>query len=331
MVFFDVRFFWNKIVGMRKNIDTTLRSYDFFFLMRPILFIPLWAPMFLGYATEEALGSFSIKLLPGKLFWINLLSYTLLMGAVYIINQIYDRESDLANNKLFLIPYNIISIKSAWIFAGVLTILSFVIGILFSSKDFIIILIISLILGAMYSIPPFQLKGKPFLDALSNGIGYGILSYLAGWSSTGHITLSALLYSLPLFFFIVAVFLNTTVPDIEGDKKAGLITSGVFMGKKNTTIVASVFMLYALIGAFIILDIHILISSLIGLILFVIAIFDDTDYMAKVSYRISSFVFVLTIGLKFPIFLLLGIIILILLRLYYERRFNYVYPTFFGR
>ena len=206
---------------MKKNIDKTLRAYDFFFLMRPILFIPLWASMFLGYAAGSEVPSFSINLLPSSLFWINLLSYTLLMGAVYVVNQIYDRESDLINNKLFLIPYEIIKTEWAWIFAGVLVILSFIISLLFSTFDFTIILFLSLILGAMYSVPPFQFKARPFIDALSNGAGYGILAYLAGWAAATPITISALLYSLPLFFFVIAVFLNTTVPDIEGDKKAG--------------------------------------------------------------------------------------------------------------
>ncbi len=316
---------------MRKDFDKTLRIYDFFFLLRPVLFVPLWAPMFLGYAAGAEVPSFGIQLLPGKLFWINLLSYTLLMGAIYVVNQIYDRESDLVNNKLFLIPYGIIETRWAWIYSGILVVLSFIIAIVFSTSDFVIILFLSGLLGAMYSIPPFQLKGKPFLDALANGIGYGILAYLAGWASATPVIPLALLYSLPLFFFVIAVFLNTTVPDIEGDKKANLKTSAVYMGKKNTTIVASVFMLYALVSAFIFMDIHILISSLIGVILFVLAIFDDSDFMSKVSYRISSFVFVLSVAIKFPLFLLMDIAVLVLLRLYYEKRFYYRYPTFFGR
>ncbi len=308
-----------------------MKFYDLFFLMRPALFVPLWAPMFLGYAVGAEIPSFGIQLLLSKTFWCNLISYTLVMSAVYVVNQIYDKESDLVNNKLFLIPYEIIEVKWAWVFAGILVVLSFIIAAIFSTPDFIIILILSLILGAMYSIPPFQLKGRPFLDALANGIGYGILAYLAGWASATQVTLSALLYSLPLFFFVIAVFLNTTVPDIEGDKKTGLKTSAVYMGKKNTNIVSAVFMLYALVCAFIFMDIHILLSSLIGIILSVLAIFDDSDFMSKVSYRVSSFVFALSVAIKFPLFLLMGIAIFILLRLYYKNRFNYCYPTFFGR
>ncbi len=316
---------------MRKDFDKSLKPYDFFFLMRPILFIPLWAPMFLGFAAGYEIPSFGINFLLTPLFWINLASYTLLMGAVYVVNQIFDKDSDLVNNKLFLIPYEIIEVNWAWIFAGILVLLSFVIAIIFSTFDFIMVLIISLILGALYSIPPFQFKARPFIDALSNGIGYGMVAYLAGWAGATPITLSALLYSLPLFFFVTAIFLNTTVPDITGDKKAGLKTTGVYLGKKGTNIVADVFMLYALVTAFVFMDIHILISSIVGIILFTIAIFDETDYMSKVSYRISSFVFILTVALKFPMFLLLNIVIYAVLRLYYEKRFNYRYPTFFGR
>ncbi len=316
---------------MKKDIDRSPKFYDFFFLMRPILFIPLWASLFLGYAAGAEIPSFGIELFPSSLFWINLLSYTLLMGAIYVVNQIYDRESDLVNNKLFLIPYGIIDTRKAWIFSAALVVLSFAISFLFSTLDFVVILILSLILGILYSVPPFQFKGRPFIDALSNGTGYGIFAYLAGWAAAAPVNFSALLYSLPLFFFVIAIFLNTTVPDIEGDKKAGLITTGVFLGKLGTNILAAAFMFYALLASFIFMDIHILISSIIGVILFVVAIFDDSDYMSKVSYRISSFVFVLSLAIKFPLFLVLDVLIYVLLRMYYEKRFHYTYPTFFGR
>ncbi len=304
---------------------------DYFFLMRPILFIPLWAPIFLAYAACAQGETFSFNFLLPLRFWLIFASYTLLMGAVYIVNQIEDRDSDLINNKLFLIPRGIISIKTAWIEATALIVASATIAIITQDMAFYFVWLVSLLLGLAYSLPPFKLKSRPFADVLANTIGYGLLAYISGWISIKDFSITTLWYSLPLFFFVLAVFLNTTIPDIKGDKASGEITTGVFLGQRTTTIVSAISMFYAFVFAFIIMDIFILIASTVGLILFIIAIFDDSDFMPKVSYRISSFLFVLLVALKFPIFLGICILDVVLLRVYYTKRFNINYPTFLGR
>ncbi|MCK4255704.1 hypothetical protein KAX35_02355, partial [candidate division WOR-3 bacterium] len=72
---------------------------DFIFLLRPILLIPVWIIFLLGYyrAGGTMLGD-SRYLMPGFIV------FTLLMGAIYIINQIADIETDRINNKLFILP-----------------------------------------------------------------------------------------------------------------------------------------------------------------------------------------------------------------------------------
>ncbi|MCD6378936.1 UbiA family prenyltransferase, partial [bacterium] len=143
---------------------------DYFFLTRPLILIPVWTFFLLGAhhsfaPLEKSINSF--KLLYG------ILSFTTLIGAIYIINQITDKETDLANNKLFLIPRKIISVKAAWIEAAILLFLSFFAAIFFLSKGFIIILLLSLLLGLAYSIEPFRFKKRPILDVASNAIGNG--------------------------------------------------------------------------------------------------------------------------------------------------------------
>ncbi|HMA77425.1 MAG TPA: hypothetical protein VKO43_08955, partial [Candidatus Krumholzibacteriaceae bacterium] len=74
---------------------------DYIFLTRPIILIPVWTFFLLGayHATDIA-----EKSMRNHLLLCGILSFTALIGAVYIINQITDKETDLANNKLFLIP-----------------------------------------------------------------------------------------------------------------------------------------------------------------------------------------------------------------------------------
>ncbi|MCK4571813.1 hypothetical protein KAT89_02680, partial [candidate division WOR-3 bacterium] len=80
---------------------------DYFILMRPTLFIPVW--MFFLLGVHFADGSLNFRSI--SIF----ILYTSLMGGVYILNQIVDRESDRKNEKLFLLSDEIIPISYAYL------------------------------------------------------------------------------------------------------------------------------------------------------------------------------------------------------------------------
>jgi 4-hydroxybenzoate polyprenyltransferase len=197
---------------------------DYFMLLRPTLFLPLWIFFLLGahYGEGEiSLGAVSVFIL-----------YTMLMGGVYIFNQIVDRESDRKNKKLFLISDGLIPLKNAYIEMSVLFIIavfgSFLLGLnIFSA------FMISLFFGITYSLPPVETKGKPFLDIIWNATGYGVLAFIVGWLSVAEASIAMFLIAIPYFFAVAAVFVNTTIPDIEGDRGEGKVTTGVFLGKKK--------------------------------------------------------------------------------------------------
>ena len=316
-----------------ENIDLNTRWYDYFFLLRPILWVPVWVFLFIGYMYGARLELFSIHFVLPKRFWLVLITYTLLMSSVYVVNQIIDKESDKINEKLFLLPYEIISVRNAVIVAVLLAVLSLILSFFLGGFVLFLLYLLSLILGLLYSLPPFQLKGRPFLDFVVNGLGYACIALLVGWYTAEKLTLHTLIVSFGYFILVCAIFINTTLPDIPGDKKTGKITTGVFLGNKLSLILSSSLFVLALLFAFLEMDILLIVPSLLGAIFSVLALWDNTDdlIITKLSYRVPAFLFILLVSIKFPIFLIINLILLFLLRKYYKSRFGLEYPAMLGR
>jgi len=204
------------------------RPFDYLFLLRPIILIPVWTFFLLGAYHGSSAADTQIR---AGSFLAGLFSFTALIGAVYIINQIADRESDLVNRKLFFLPHRIISARAAWIEASLLALASLTIGYLLVSPLFAFTLAVSLALGAAYSLDPVRFKKRPLLDVLSNAAGNGILNTLAGWIAAGA-ALSNPIALLPYPLAVASVHLTTTLADIEGDSRLGFRTSGVVLGRR---------------------------------------------------------------------------------------------------
>ncbi|MFQ6003827.1 MAG: hypothetical protein ACE5KJ_08780, partial [Candidatus Zixiibacteriota bacterium] len=84
-----------------------IKYLDYLFVIRPVLMPPVWTILLLGHHRSAALSGQSN--LPGLI----LLLVTFLVGAVYLLNQIYDVESDRINKKLFFLAEGYISKKNA--------------------------------------------------------------------------------------------------------------------------------------------------------------------------------------------------------------------------
>ena len=194
-----------------------LRLLDFIFFMRPVILVPLWSFILIGYYHShnlvhiDSLFHFNLSF---QLIIKSILS-TLIMGSIYIINQIYDRETDALNRKLFFIPTRIITLKQAKLQIIILLIVFFI-GIFLFKLDFYFTLfnILLLILGLCYSIPPLQFKSRPGLDLLVNTVGYGWLAFFIGWTADTPVSQEMFILSLPYFIFMAAVYINTTLVDI---------------------------------------------------------------------------------------------------------------------
>ena len=127
-----------------------------------------------GYHQGRKVGGHSGPL--GRTF----LFATFLMGAIYILNQLRDMESDRLNRKLFLLPEGWVQPGNAWTEAVILFLLACFGGFRISPLLGLAFLV-ALILGAAYSLPPPSLKDRPWGALLANMLGHGLLAFSFGW------------------------------------------------------------------------------------------------------------------------------------------------------
>lgn len=305
---------------------------DFIFLARPTLILPGWGFFLLGYLHSLNLMENlkpSIFIPVGLKFWMAFISATLISAYIYVINQIFDVESDRKNFKLFILPKGYISIPEARTYSVILLVGSFVFGLIVGI-DYLVLLFFGFLIGTLYSLPPFRFKGRPFLDMFSNAVGYSVLNLGAGIVAGGGDFVQIWKTFPPYFFAVCALYLNTTIPDIRGDRSENLITTGVFLGEFKTSALASVMVLITLMLSKD--NIFMFWVSLVSLPFYVLsALKRGEEFYAKISYRISGLVFTLLLIIKYPLFLIPSIITLLSLRLYYGLRFGIKYPSLLGR
>ncbi len=305
--------------------------FDHLFLLRPILFVPLWTLTLAGYFwAGEGGGTYRFAWLPPGRLALSLLLYSLLMGSVYILNQIFDRDTDKLNKKLYLLAEGHVSPRAAWAECFLLIVIALSLSLLFA-PGYRVFILLSLGLGILYSAPPFKLKGRPLLDILSNSIGYGGLAFMVGWLTWEGYDKAHLLKSVPYILAVAAVFINTTVPDIEGDRKTGNITTGVFLGIRGTTLLALSAILGAVAASLWLGDWLCLIASVVATPLFVWAAIKGKVKPAMISYQLSGGALVILVCLLFPWYLALLLVTFGALFVYHKVRFGLTYPALADR
>ncbi len=292
-----------------------------------MILIPVWTFFLLGAHRASAATGAPLQL---RRLLAGLCSITAAFGAVYVINQIADRETDLRNRKLFLIPHSIISVRAASIEAALLAAAALGIGFFMLSAWYACVLLGILALGAAYSLEPARLKRRAVLDVCANSIGNGILNTLAGWIALGA-PLSGLHVLLPYPLAVASIHLTTTLADIEGDAGSGLRTSGVALGLGRGRIVSAILMTSALATAVAVDNMVALWAALLSLPLLLIPVRRNTHEGIQTSVllpaKVATLVFSLSAGLLFPPYILLLAVAIILTRIYYWKRFGMRYPS----
>jgi 4-hydroxybenzoate polyprenyltransferase len=279
---------------------------DHLFLLRPVLMPPLWTILLLGYYQGRKASGHLGPL--GRTF----LFASFLMGAIYILNQLRDMESDRQNRKLFLLSEGWVQPTSAWGEAIILFLLACFGG--FRVAPLLgVTFVVALILGA------------------ANMLGHGLLAFSFGWlTAYPYLSLKLLRYSLPYGPAIGAVYLNTTLPDREGDRIVGKRTLGVCWGRRRVVLLSTVFVLLAAGGGYLNRDFPLLVSSLVVLPFFVRAVFGLGLGNVVRSTKVSILVLSGAVSIFFPWYLLLLVGGFIGSRVYYRKRLGLAYPSLRG-
>ena len=281
---------------------------------------PVWTILLLGHHRSAALSGQSN--LPGLI----LLLVTFLVGAVYLLNQIYDVESDRINRKLFFLAEGYISKKNAISQTVLLNLIS-IIPAYFISLELGVLFTLGFLFGFFYSVLPFSLKERPVGGFLSNILAHGNLAFLIGWSMNLTLSGESILFSLPYMFAVGAVYLNTTIPDIEGDKRSGKITLAVKWGKEVVVIASCILVLVAIIMSFLIKDIPFFIASALVFPFFLLSALTKKNNNIILSTKLSILFLSITAGFFYPWYFAILILGFVLTRFYYKARFSLDYPT----
>ncbi|MDE0186166.1 MAG: UbiA family prenyltransferase [Candidatus Poribacteria bacterium] len=322
---------------------SAIHLLDYIIVLRPTLLLPVWTLVLLGYygalsdtSTYEGLRAVQLSFLPKFNILVRpnhellgtLCLYSMLMGAIYIINQICDKETDAANNKLFLVAQGHVKIRLLVLEAGMLLVSAVVwAGFWFRNNlSYLVLIGLSILLGVVYSIRPVRLKGRPFLDLLANAAGYGGIAFLIGWGLAAPMNGEALRRIIPYALCVGAAFVNTTLPDLNGDNEFGDRTTGVMLGAKLSCLLSLVLLVGAILAAWWVKDMIPLFTALLCLPPFIYMNFRRERRVIIFAARAGILILSLIACVLAPFYIILLAGSLIFVRWYYSVRFGITYP-----
>jgi 4-hydroxybenzoate polyprenyltransferase len=181
------------------------------------------------------------------------LSFSVVTGAIFVLNQYFDRKSDIMNPQKRHLPVAAGELSPKQ--SSVLFVSLFAIGLLVAAVvDYkLLFLFVTYIgVGIVYSTPPFHFKKRPVIDLLTVGVGSGILPFLMGMQVSNQLLIGSsvsliLICVIPLFLFQIASHIFQAIGDYEADKGEKITTFVVRYGKERSAKIAVLFSSLSLI------------------------------------------------------------------------------------
>lgn len=184
--------------------------------------------------------------------------FALICGNGYIVglNQIYDIGIDKVNKPFLPIAAGDLSVQSAWFL-----VISFVLtGLLIVGLNFgpfiTSLYSLGLLLGTIYSIPPFRLKRFPVAAFLIIATVRGFLLNFGVYYATRAALGLTFEWSSPVAFittfvtlFALVIAITKDLPDVEGDRKFQISTFATKLGVRNIAFLGSGLLLVNYIGS----------------------------------------------------------------------------------
>lgn len=300
-------------------------------MTRPILFVPVWAFSLLGFYKFNWIQSNSFPFLNCSENFLNILGkimvFTLSVGAVNIFNQIADVETDEANDGFSVFQKTGLSVRNASFSAIFFVIVSIFIPLFFKWDNIYLFSLSALIIGLIYSFKPTYFTGRPFLDFISNALGFGVIAFAVGWKLAGGNSEFFIISCLPYVLLMCGGSISSTLPDIKGDKVGGKNTTAVFLGEFNAHLLATVFILSAAVFSWFIKDYASLIAAGGSIPFYLIFIFNRADIFREATYKIGGVMLMLVVAFMYPLFIPFSIILFAGTIVYFRLRFHVAYPS----
>jgi 4-hydroxybenzoate polyprenyltransferase len=301
-------------------------------VLRPVILIPAWSFCLIG-ASEGARRSSglptSVPLFTG--FHTDfppltaLACLTAILITAYLLNQIFDRESDEKNNKCLFLSRGIFRTRTV-----VLMVLIFFLAAshAFHRTDdaLRVPLVAALLLALTYSLPPIRLCARPLFDMFANALGYGGVAFVIGYGLFGAAPADGVWLSVPYLLLVAATFLHTTILDVEGDKATGKLSTTVLIGINRSIALAAVLHAVALTIAIVTGRITAIVVTGVSFPVIVYSLFRRDQVMSSFLVQTNTLVVTVAAAAAWPLYLVLVAPLILLSRYYHRRRFGFTYP-----
>lgn len=305
---------------------------DGFFLARPVLLVPVWGFALLGYRRGLVLGDSDVPVaaMSGEILAVFglIAAFSISVACVHVLNQIADIDVDRDNEGFALLAQGGIGVATARWTAAVLAAGGVALtGVL--RVELMLFSIAALVLGAVYSFPPFRFSGRPFFDFLANAVGYGGIAFGAGWvlAGRGLVSWEFPVASLPYVALMGGGSISSTLPDYPGDKARGKTTTAVLLGPRAAHMLALLLVAGAAgLGAGF-GDRVVLLCSAGALPWYVVYTVYPRQVLMEATYKIGGALCMLVVAVSFPVFGMAAVAVFAVTWLYFRLRFNVWYPT----
>ncbi len=286
-----------------------------------MLLIPVWT-VYLHYMAQ-CRADIYLVLWPGRTAAIHLAVLTLIFAGTYVLNQIFDIESDRINDKLYFLPRKIISIPTAWIFYVILTAAGIAVAALFEPRIIPAALLIVL-LGVLYSAPVIRFKDRPLAGLAANAAAYGLLiPWMAAWNCPVRAVTT---FAIPYFFAIAAGYVLTTIPDRDGDASTGKRTIAVVFGIKGALWLALAFTMAATGTSIGTGNFELAVTAAVTAIICIYLLLSYRRKTVMLACKLPILLLTVFAAIHYPIYAGILLLTYFLTRAYYKERFGVVYP-----
>ncbi|MCX6665990.1 MAG: prenyltransferase [Euryarchaeota archaeon] len=188
-----------------------------------------------------------ISILSITKYFVSLLIFTIStffsISFTFAINNYYDIESDKNNPRrrnVNALALGEISKINEIILNLVFLAIPIIFCIIYQDITIIIVCILLLFMGWVYSAPPLRLKGRPIIDIVWHFFGF-FLIILWGALFTGQINNTILLVAISAGIFSCIFQICNHILDYDYDNKSGTTTFAVWAGLDTTKTVLKIF------------------------------------------------------------------------------------------
>ena len=314
-------------VVLDRLLDGFYPRLDWFFLLRPVIFIPVWTTTAAGLGVGHWLSR-------SNLFWhvawnwgifLLFIGVTLITGAAFIRAQLRaGGESEIRGYPSVLGDSSISPAKArrlSWVGLGlglVLVLPGGWLALLAGAALF-------LIWGLLYGTKPAIWENRPAVEAIIHALAGAALFYL-GWAASGSPLEGSLNLATPYILAFACVGALTAItpgpryPAEMPRPSANTITL--------TLAIAAVMAVMATVWGYRNGDPVISTTAVITLPFYAVALFYRRELDVVRTSRYSVLIFVIFTSARYPLLFVPVVLVFYLSRYYYRRRFGFVHPAF---